>query len=101
MKILVCIKQVPDMESRSGSMTAETGFPMPMLLTGSMSMISTPLSRRCNWGRLGDGTELTVLSIGPDRVVEPSKKRWPWAVIGVCTSRIPMRTRKTSGRSPR
>jgi len=75
MKLLVCIKQVPDMESRfkpngSGSWFEETDLAWRMNEYDEYAVEEAVRLRE----QLGEGTELTVLSIGPDRVVEAIKK---------------------------
>jgi electron transfer flavoprotein beta subunit len=75
MKLLVCIKQVPDMESRfkpngSGTWFEETDLAFRMNEYDEYAVEEAVRLRE----QLGEGTELTVLSIGPDRVVEAIKK---------------------------
>jgi len=75
MNLLVCIKQVPDMESRfkpngSGSWFEETDLAFRMNEYDEYAVEEAVRLRE----QLGDATELTVLSIGPDRVVEAIKK---------------------------
>ena len=75
MKILVCIKQVPDMESRfkvndSGDWFSEADLAFRMNEYDEYAVEQAVQLRE----QLGEGTELTVLSIGPDRVVETIKK---------------------------
>jgi hypothetical protein len=75
MKLLVCVKQVPDMESRfkvnsSGDWLSESDIAFRMNEYDEYAVEQAVLLRE----QLGEGTELTVLSIGPDRVVEPIKK---------------------------
>ena len=75
MKILVCIKQVPDMESRfkvneSGDWYSEADLAYRMNEYDEYAVEQAVQLRE----QLGDSAELTVLSIGPDRVVESIKK---------------------------
>jgi len=75
MKLLVCIKQVPDMESRfkpnsSGNWYEEADLAFRMNEYDEYAVEEAVKLRE----QLGEGTELTVLSIGPDRVVEAIKK---------------------------
>ena len=75
MKLLVCIKQVPDMESRfkvndTGDWFAETDLAYRMNEYDEYAVEQAVQLRE----QLGEGAELTVLSIGPDRVVETVKK---------------------------
>ncbi len=75
MKILVCIKQVPDLESRfkpnaKGVWYDETDLAWRMNEYDEYAVEQAVQLRE----QLGDSAELTVLSIGPDRVVEAIKK---------------------------
>ncbi|MDD2542232.1 MAG: electron transfer flavoprotein subunit beta/FixA family protein [Desulfuromonadaceae bacterium] len=75
MKLLVCIKQVPDLESRfkpnaEGVWYNETDLAFRMNEYDEYAVEQAILLRE----KLGEGAELTVLSIGPDRVVEAIKK---------------------------
>jgi electron transfer flavoprotein beta subunit len=75
MKLLVCIKQVPDLESRfkpdaTGTWYNETDLAWRMNEYDEYAVEQAVQLRE----KLGDGTELTVLSIGSDRVVEAVKK---------------------------
>lgn len=75
MKLLVCIKQVPDLESRfkpnaEGVWYTETDLAWRMNEYDEYAVEQAVQLRE----KLGEGTELTVLSIGPDRVVEAVKK---------------------------
>ena len=75
MKLLVCIKQVPDLESRfkpdaAGVWYNETDLAFRMNEYDEYAVEQAVQLRE----KLGEGTELTVLSIGPDRVVEAIKK---------------------------
>jgi electron transfer flavoprotein beta subunit len=75
MKILVCIKQVPDMESRfkpgvSGTWYDESDLAWRMNEYDEYAVEqAVQLSEQ-----MGESAELTVLSIGPDRVGEAIKK---------------------------
>ena len=75
MKLLVCIKQVPDLESRfkanaEGVWYNETDLAFRMNEYDEYAVEQAVQLRE----KLGDSCELTVLSIGPDRVVEAIKK---------------------------
>jgi len=75
MKILVCIKQVPDMESRfkvnaGGNWYDESDLAWRMNEYDEYAVEQAVQLKE----QLGDAPEVTVLSIGPDRVVEPIKK---------------------------
>jgi electron transfer flavoprotein beta subunit len=75
MKLLVCIKQVPDMESRfkpdnSATWYSETDLAWRMNEYDEYAVEEAVKLRE----KLGDSCELTVLSIGPDRVGEAIKK---------------------------
>ncbi|MBK5273970.1 MAG: electron transfer flavoprotein subunit beta/FixA family protein [Desulfuromonadales bacterium] len=75
MKILVCIKQVPDLESRfkpdaAGVWFSDTDLAFRMNEYDEYAVEQAVRLRE----QLGDSAELTVLSIGPDRVVEAVKK---------------------------
>lgn len=75
MKLLVCIKQVPDLESRfkpnsAGVWFDETDLAWRMNEYDEYAVEQAVQLRE----QLGDSAELTVLSIGSDRVVEAIKK---------------------------
>jgi electron transfer flavoprotein beta subunit len=75
MKILVCIKQVPDMESRfrpdsAGVWFSDTDLAFRMNEYDEYAVEQAVRLKE----QLGGEPELTVLSIGPDRVVEAIKK---------------------------
>ena len=75
MKILVCVKQVPDMESRfkpdgSGTWFEEADLAFRMNEYDEYAVEQAVQLKE----QLGGETELTVLSIGPDRVNEAIKK---------------------------
>ena len=75
MKILVCIKQVPDMESRfklnsEGTWYDETDLAFRMNEYDEYAVEQAVQLKE----QLGGEPEVTVLSIGPDRVVEAMKK---------------------------
>lgn len=75
MKLLVCIKQVPDMESRfkpnaEGVWYNEADLAWRMNEYDEYAVEQAVQLRE----KLGEGSELTVLSIGSDRVVEAIKK---------------------------
>jgi electron transfer flavoprotein beta subunit len=75
MKILVCIKQVPDMESRfkinaTGDWYDETDLAFRMNEYDEYSVEQAVRLKE----QLGNEPEITILSIGPDRVSETIKK---------------------------
>ncbi len=75
MKILVCIKQVPDMASRfkvngEGTWYDETDLAFRMNEYDEYAVEQAVQLKE----QLGDQSDITVLSIGPDRVVEMIKK---------------------------
>lgn len=75
MKLLVCVKQVPDMESRfkpdqSGKWYAEADL---AFRTNEYDEYAIEQAVRLR-EQLGDDAELTIISVGPDRVVESLKK---------------------------
>jgi electron transfer flavoprotein beta subunit len=75
MKILVCIKQVPDMESRfrinsEGTWYDEADLAFRMNEYDEYAVEQAVQLKE----QLGNEPEITVLSIGPDRVVEAIKK---------------------------
>lgn len=75
MKILVCIKQVPDMESRfklnsEGTWYDESDLAFRMNEYDEYAVEQAVQLKE----QLGGEPEITVLSIGPDRVVEALKK---------------------------
>ena len=75
MKLLVCIKQVPDLESRfkpnaEGVWYNETDLAWRMNEYDEYAVEQAVQLRE----KLGESAELTVLSIGSDRVVEAIKK---------------------------
>jgi len=75
MKILVCIKQVPDLESRfkpdpNGVWFSDTDLAFRMNEYDEYAVEQAVRLKE----QLGDAPEVTVLSIGPDRVVEAIKK---------------------------
>jgi electron transfer flavoprotein beta subunit len=75
MKILVCIKQVPDMEARftpnsAGSWFDESGLAFRMNDYDEFAVEEAVRLKEL----LGGEAEVTVLSVGPDRVVEMIRK---------------------------
>jgi electron transfer flavoprotein beta subunit len=75
MKILVCVKQVPDMESRfkpdsSGVWYSEADLAFLMNEYDEYAVEQAVRLKE----QIGGDSELTVISIGPDRVVETMKK---------------------------
>jgi len=97
MKLLVCIKQVPDLESRfepdaAGVWYSETDLAFRMNEYDEYAVEQAVQLRE----RLGDGAELTVLSIGPDRVVEVLKK----ALAMGCDNAVHVQDPSVSGKDP-
>lgn len=75
MKILVCIKQVPDLESRFKPDAAGVWFVDNDLAFRMNEYDEFAVEQAVRLKeQLGDTPEVTVLSIGPDRVVEAIKK---------------------------
>ncbi len=75
MKILVCIKQVPDLESRFKANSAGVWFDETDLAWRMNEYDEYAVEQAVRLReQLGEGSELVVLSIGPDRVVEAMKK---------------------------
>ncbi len=75
MKILVCVKQVPDLEGRfvpnaAGTWFDESGLAFRMNDYDEFAVEEAVGLRE----RLGGDAEVTALSIGPDRVVETLRK---------------------------
>lgn len=97
MKILVCIKQVPDMESRfkpdaSGIWYNEADLAFRMNEYDEYAVEQAVQLRE----KLGEGTELTVLSIGSDRVVEAIKK----ALAMGCDNAVHVQDTAASAKDP-
>jgi len=75
MKILVCVKQVPDMESRFKPSADGVWFDEADLAWRMNEYDEYAVEEAVKLKeQLGNVPEVTVLSIGPDRVVEPIKK---------------------------
>ena len=75
MKILVCIKQVPDLESRFKANAAGLWFDDADLAWRMNEYDEYAVEQAVRLKeQIGEAAELTVLSIGPDRVVEALKK---------------------------
>jgi len=75
MKILVCVKQVPDMESRFKPSSDGLWFDAADLAWRMNEYDEYAVEQAVQLKeQLGGDAELTVLSIGPDRVVEAIKK---------------------------
>lgn len=75
MKILVCIKQVPDLESRFKPNAAALWFDEADLAWRMNEYDEYAVEQAVQLKEeLGESAELTVLSIGPDRVIEALKK---------------------------
>ncbi len=97
MKLLVCIKQVPDLESRfkpdaAGVWYNETDLAFRMNEYDEYAVEQAVQLRE----KLGEGTELTVLSIGPDRVVEAIKK----ALAMGCDNAVHVQDTAVSAKDP-
>ncbi len=97
MKLLVCIKQVPDQESRfepdaAGVWYNETDVAFRMNEYDEYAVEQAVLLRE----KLGEDAELTVLSIGPDRVVEVLKK----ALAMGCDNAAHIQDNDASGKDP-
>ena len=97
MKLLVCIKQVPDLESRfkpnaEGNWFNETDLAWRMNEYDEYAVEQAVQLRE----KLGEGTELTVLSIGPDRVVEAVKK----ALAMGCDNAVHIQDNAAAGKDP-
>lgn len=74
MKILVCIKQVPDMESRFKVNGEGTWYEDSDLAWRMNEYDEYAVEQAVQLQSQGGGAEITVLSIGPDRVKEAMKK---------------------------
>lgn len=75
MKILVCIKQVPDMESRFSVNVEKTWYDEANLAWRMNEYDEYAVEQAVQLReQLGDSSELTVLCIGPERVGETIKK---------------------------
>ncbi len=97
MKLLVCIKQVPDLESRfkanaEGVWYNETDLAWRMNEYDEYAVEQAVQLRE----QLGEGSELTVLSIGPDRVVEAIKK----GLAMGCDNAVHVQDSAASGKDP-
>ncbi|MHB8123291.1 MAG: electron transfer flavoprotein subunit beta/FixA family protein [Desulfuromonadaceae bacterium] len=97
MKLLVCIKQVPDLESRfepdaAGVWYSETDLAFRMNEYDEYAVEQAVQLRE----KLGDGAELTVLSIGPDRVVDVLKR----ALAMGCDNAAHIQDPSASGKDP-
>ena len=97
MKLLVCIKQVPDLESRfkpdsAGVWYSETDLAFRLNEYDEYAVEQAVQLRE----KLGEGTELTVLSIGPDRVVEAIKK----SLAMGCDNAVHIQDSSASGKDP-
>jgi len=97
MRLLVCIKQVPDLESRfepdaAGVWYSETDLAFRMNEYDEYAVEQAVQLRE----KLGDDAELTVLSIGPDRVVEVLKK----ALAMGCDNAAHIHDPSASGKDP-
>ncbi|NTV02732.1 MAG: electron transfer flavoprotein subunit beta/FixA family protein [Chlorobiaceae bacterium] len=75
MKILVCVKQVPDMEGRFNPNAAGTWFDEAGLAFRMNDYDEFAVEEAVRLKeRLGGEAEVTVLSVGPDRVIETIRK---------------------------
>jgi electron transfer flavoprotein beta subunit len=74
MKILVCIKQVPDMESRFKLNSEGTWYDNTDLAWRMNEYDEFAVEQAVQLKEQVDGAELTILCIGPDRVKETMKK---------------------------
>jgi electron transfer flavoprotein beta subunit len=97
MKLLVCIKQVPDLESRfkpdsAGVWFSETDLAFRMNEYDEYAVEQAVRLRE----QLGETAELTVLSIGPDRVVEAVKK----ALAMGCDNAVHIQDPTAAGKDP-
>ena len=97
MKLLVCIKQVPDLESRfkpnaEGVWYNETDLAWRMNEYDEFAVEQAVQLRE----KLGEGTELTVLSVGPDRVVEAIKK----SLAMGCDNAVHVQDSAAAGKDP-
>ncbi len=97
MKLLVCIKQVPDLESRFkpdavGTWYDEADLAWRMNEYDEYAVEQAVQLRE----KLGDSVELTVLSIGPDRVAEAIKK----ALAMGCDNAIHVQDNAASSKDP-
>ena len=97
MKILVCIKQVPDLESRfkpnaGGTWYDEADLAFRMNEYDEYAVEQAVQLRE----QVGEGAELTVLSIGPDRVVEAIKK----ALAMGCDNAVHVQDPAAAGKDP-
>ena len=97
MKLLVCIKQVPDMESRfksnaSGTWYEETDLAWRMNEYDEYAVEEAVKLREAQ----GEGCELTVLSIGPERIGEAIKK----ALAMGCDKGVHIQDSSASGKDP-
>jgi electron transfer flavoprotein beta subunit len=97
MKLLVCIKQVPDLESRFKPDTVGVWYDEADLAWRLNEYDEYAVEQAVQLReKLGDGCELTVLSIGPDRVVEVVKK----ALAMGCDNAIHVQDNAASGKDP-
>ncbi len=97
MKILVCIKQVPDMESRfkpdeEGLWYSETDLTYRLNEYDEYAVEEAVRLRE----KLGADADLTVLSVGPDRVVKEIKK----ALAMGCDRAVHIRDPESHRRDP-
>lgn len=74
MKILVCIKQIPDMESKFKVNAAGTWYDVADLAWRMNEYDEFAVEQAVQLKEQVDGADLTVLCIGPERVKETMKK---------------------------
>ncbi len=97
MKILVCIKQVPDMESKfkvnaKGVWYEETDLAFRMNEYDEYAVEQAVALKEQQGGQ----PDVTVLSLGPDRVIEPIKK----ALAMGCDRAVHLKDDDSSGKDP-
>lgn len=97
MKLLVCMKQVPDLESRFIPDTAGTWYNENNLVWRINEYDEFALEQAVQLKeKTGESTELIVLSIGPDRVLEALKK----ALALGCDTAVHIRDEQVTGKDP-
>lgn len=97
MKILVCIKQVPDLESRFKPNAGATWYDEADLAFRVNEYDEYAVEQAVQLReQLGESAELTVLSIGPDRVVEAIKK----ALAMGCDNAVHVQDPAAAGKDP-
>ncbi|HEX9080366.1 MAG TPA: electron transfer flavoprotein subunit beta/FixA family protein [Desulfuromonadaceae bacterium] len=97
MKILVCIKQVPDLESRFKPNASATWYDEADLAFRMNEYDEYAVEQAVQLReQVGESARLTVLSIGPDRVVEAIKK----ALAMGCDDAAHVQDPAASGKDP-